>query len=83
MKRSDPDADFLRIPQVAALLNVSERYVGRLRDQGQLRCVFMGATVLIPRSEYEVLRDRLNTQAGLAPVRALPTRGRPRKAVAR
>lgn len=80
MTRPSPDSDFYRVAQVAALLNISEREVARLRDRGELRCVFMGAKVLIPRAEYEALRDRYLTQAGLVPVRTLSQRGRPRKA---
>lgn len=80
MNRSIPEADFLRLAQVAALLNVSPTEVRRYRDRGELRCVYSGSKCLIPRVSYEALRDRLNAQAGLIPVRVLPTRGRPRKA---
>lgn len=71
-------ADFLRLQQLAALLNISPREVQRLRDRGELRCAFLGRTVLVPRSEYERLRDRLNTEAGVAPA-LRPVYGRPRK----
>ena len=67
MKRSDPEADFLRLQQVAALLNISEREVARLRDRGELAVVYLGRTVLVARASYEALRDRLNAQAGLPP----------------
>lgn len=78
MKHSSPEADFLRLAQVAELLNISAREVARLRDRGELAAVWSGSKCLIPRQSYDALRDRWLAQARPAPV-ALPPRGRLRK----
>ncbi len=75
MTRPPLTPTFLRVRDVAALLNVSPGTVRNLCANGALATVRIGKAVLIPRRDFDAYQARLLSPGPVA----LPQRGRPKK----